>query len=94
MSESDLGGSRNRWPYYSAHFWCGLLAGAGVGLLLAAALVELEALGIGHKAWVSVVGTLLFGAGSYVGWRGQPGYRIGTEPIAAADRDVSSSRDS
>jgi hypothetical protein len=72
MAESDLGCKRNRWPFHSGHFWCGLLAGLGVGLLLAAALVELGALAIGRKAWVSVVGILLVGAGSVVAWRGQP----------------------
>jgi hypothetical protein len=73
MAQSDLGGRSNRWPIRSAHFWCGLLAGVGVGLLTGAALVELGALAIGHKAWVSLVGAVLVGVGGIVGWRGQPG---------------------
>jgi hypothetical protein len=91
MSESDLRSRRNRWPYHSAHFWCGLLAGVGVGLLLGAALVELGALATDRKAWVSVVGALLVGAGGFVGWRGQPGNRIGSEPNGAPDRGGMSS---
>jgi hypothetical protein len=69
MSKSDFGGRRNRWPFHSAHFWCGLLAGVGVGLLTGAALVELGALATDRKAWVSVVGILLVGAGGLVAWR-------------------------
>jgi hypothetical protein len=63
MPESDFRSRRNRWPYHSAHFWCGLLAGVGVGLLLGAALVELGTLATDRKAWVSLVGALLVGAG-------------------------------
>jgi hypothetical protein len=91
MAESDLGGRSNRWPYHSAHFWCGLVAGVGVGLLLGAALVEIGALATERKAWVSLVGALLVGAGGFVGWRGQPGNRIGTEPSATPDRGGMSS---
>jgi hypothetical protein len=72
MSKSDIGGRRGRWPFHSAHFWCGLLAGVGVGLLTGAALVELGALATDRKAWVSVVGILLVGAGGLVAWRGLP----------------------
>ena len=35
MAESDLGGRSKRWPFHSAHFWCGLLAGVGVGVGIA-----------------------------------------------------------
>jgi hypothetical protein len=68
-----MGSRINRWPFDSAHFWCGLLAGVGVGLLVAAALVELGALAADRKAWVSLVGALLVGAGGLVAWRGRPG---------------------
>jgi hypothetical protein len=71
MAESDLRGRRKLWPIHSSNFWCGLLAGVGVGLLTGAALVELGALRTDRKAWVSLVGTLMVGAGSVVGWRGQ-----------------------
>lgn len=40
-------------------FWMGLLAGAGLGLMLGAALVELELLRPDRKAWVAVSGSLL-----------------------------------
>jgi hypothetical protein len=73
MTESDLGGSRKRWPFHSAYFWCGLLAGVGLGLLVGAALVELGALATDRKAWVSVVGILLVGAGTVVASRGRSG---------------------
>ncbi len=86
MAESGLGGRSKRWPFHSAHFWCGLLAGAGVGLLLGAALVELGALASDRKAWVSLVGALLVGAGGLIGSRGQPGNRVGAEPSARPDR--------
>jgi hypothetical protein len=73
MTESNLRGRRYRWPFHSAHFWCGLLAGVGVGLLLGAALVEMGALSAERKAWVSVFGILLVGAGGFVVWRGEKG---------------------
>jgi hypothetical protein len=44
-------------------FWMGLLAGAGLGLMLGAALVELELLQPDRKAWVAVSGSLLMLAG-------------------------------
>ena len=91
MAESDLGGRSERWPFHSAHFWCGLLAGEGVGLLLGAALVELGALASDRRAWVSLVGALLVGAGGMVGSRGQAGNRAGAELIAPADRGGMSS---
>ena len=91
MAESDLGGRSKRWPFHSAHFWCGLLAGVGVGLLLGAALVELGALASDRKAWVSLVGVLLVGAGGLVGSRGQPGNRVEAEPSAPPDRGGMSS---
>lgn len=54
------------WPFRSWLFWCGLLAGAGIGLLLGTALVELELLTPHSKAWVSVLGIVLVGGGSIV----------------------------
>jgi hypothetical protein len=50
-----------RWPFRSWQFWTGILAGAGIGLLLGAALVEMELLTLQSKAWVSVLGILLVG---------------------------------
>jgi hypothetical protein len=86
MVRSDSGGRGGRWPFHSAHFWCGFLAGVGVGLLLGAALVELEALTAPRKAWVSLLGAVLVGVGGLVGWRDQSGSRLGAEPGAAPDR--------
>lgn len=48
-------------------FWTGLLAGAGLGLMLGAALVELEFLRPDRKAWVAVSGSLLMLAGVLLG---------------------------
>lgn len=62
-SRGDAGG---RWPYRSWQFWCGVLAGIGVGLLIGAALVEQELLTLTNKAWVSVLGIMLFGGGAVV----------------------------
>ena len=62
-SEVNGGG---RWTVRSWQFWCGLLAGAGIGLLLGAALVELELLTLHRKAWVSVLGIVLVGSGAAV----------------------------
>ena len=86
MVRVDSEGRRNRWPFHSAQFWCGLLAGVGVGLALGAALVELEVLTPYRKAWVSVLGALLVGVGGLVGWRGQSRSRGEAEPGAAPDR--------
>jgi hypothetical protein len=47
------------WRHLGAHFWGGALFGMGIGLLLAAVLVEQELLTLQHKAWVSVTGILL-----------------------------------
>jgi hypothetical protein len=75
MSQAEpRGGSGGRWPHRSWQFWCGLLFGAGVGLLLGAALVELELLTLHSKAWVSALGCVVVGAaGCLAGWRGRRG---------------------
>ena len=86
MARGDSGGTSARWPTHSVYFWCGLLAGLGVGLLLGAALVELEVLTSQRKAWASLLGAVLVGVGGLVGWRGQSGNRGGAEPGAAPDR--------
>jgi hypothetical protein len=75
---ADLESRTNSWPFHSAHFWCGLLAGMGVGLLLGAALVERELLSSQHKAWVSLLGAVLVGIGGLVGRR-QSGSRRGAD---------------
>jgi hypothetical protein len=86
MAQVDLEGRGNRWPFHATYFWCGLLAGVGVGLLLAAALVELEVLTSQRKAWVSLLGAVLVGVGGLVNWRSQSGNRGRAEPGAAAPR--------
>lgn len=77
---------RNRWPFRSSQFWCGLLAGLGVGLVLASALVELEVLSPTRKAWASLVGAVLVGVGGLVGWRGQAVGRDEAETGSADSR--------
>jgi hypothetical protein len=85
MTQSDSGSTGKYWPIHSAHFWCGLLAGLGLGLLLAAALVELEALSTHRKAWASLLGAVLVGVGGIIGWRGQSGKPAGDEPAVPSD---------
>jgi hypothetical protein len=86
MVQVESRARRSNWPIHSAHFWSGLIAGLGVGLLLGAALVELELLTSHHKAWASLLGAVLVGVGGLVGWRGQSGTRGGAEPGATPDR--------
>jgi hypothetical protein len=94
MTESEFGGRSNRLPFRSAHFQWGVVFGLGVGLLLAAALVELGALASDRKAWVSLVGAVLAGVSSLMVRRGQPSSRVGGESGASSDRGMSSPRGS
>jgi hypothetical protein len=59
-------GERSNWPIRTWQFWSGLLAGLGLGLLIGAALVELEWMTVNRKAWVSALGCVIFGVGSVV----------------------------
>jgi hypothetical protein len=86
MAQGDPEGRRKLWPFRSALFWCGLLAGVGVGLQLGAAFVELELLTSHRKAWVSLLGAVLVGVGGLVGWRSQSGNQARAEPGAAPER--------
>ena len=54
-------------------FWAGLLVGGGLGLMLGAALVELELLTTGHKAWASLLGAVLGLAGVLLARKPPPG---------------------
>ena len=87
MAKNDLKGRGDRWPFHSAQFWRGLLAGVGVGLLLGAALVELEVLTSQRKAWVSLLGAVLVGVGALIGRRGQPGSRSEAAPGTSPEGD-------
>ena len=48
-------------------FWYGMLAGFGLGLAVAAVLVETELLALHRKAWVSGIGVILFSVGVGIG---------------------------
>ena len=50
-----------------AHFR--LDAGVGLGLLLGAALVELELMTLQRNAWASRTGIVLVGVGQLIAWR-------------------------
>jgi len=69
MAQVRSGGIGSGWPYRSWQFWCGLLAGVGIGLLLGPALVEADLLTPHSKAWCSVLGIVLFSGGVAVAWR-------------------------
>jgi len=47
------------WSQAGGQFWAGVLIGVGIGLLVAAGLVELELMTLHRKAWVSVTGIIL-----------------------------------
>jgi hypothetical protein len=85
MGQSALGKSPYRWPFRAAHFWCGLLAGLGVGLLLGAALVEMEVLTTHRKAWASLLGAVLVGISGFVGWVDPSGSQGGAKPAGLPD---------
>jgi len=55
------------WSQAGPRFWIGMLAGFGLGLAVAAALVETELLTLHRKAWVSVTGIVLFSLGVGIG---------------------------
>jgi hypothetical protein len=57
------------WPYRSWQFWCGLLTGIGIGLLLGPAFVETDLLTPHSKAWCSVLGIVLVSGGAIAAWR-------------------------
>jgi hypothetical protein len=48
---------------FTRQFAAGVIAGAGLGLMVGAALVELGLLGLGHKAWASLLGAVLIFVG-------------------------------
>jgi protein-S-isoprenylcysteine O-methyltransferase Ste14 len=50
-------------------FWAGVLVGVGIGLLVAAVLVEQELMTLQRKAWVSVTGIVLAVIGQTIAWR-------------------------
>ena len=50
-------------------YWAGMVAGAGLGLLLGAAFVEMGALTSSHRAWASVLGIILMTVGNVAYWR-------------------------
>jgi hypothetical protein len=85
MAQGDSGDGGDLWPIHSAHFLRGLLAGVGVGLLLGAALVELELLTSHRKAWASLLGAVLVGVAGLVGRRGPSDKPGGAEPNAPPD---------
>jgi hypothetical protein len=55
----------------SSPYWPGVIVGAGLGLLVAAALVEQGLLAPDHKAWAGTLGIGLVIAGNLLGRRGR-----------------------
>ena len=58
---------------FTSQHWTGLLIGVGLGLMLGAALVELELLTLGRKAWVAILGSLFFLVGGLLARKAPPG---------------------
>jgi hypothetical protein len=54
-------------------FWAGVLVGVGLGLMLGAALVELNLLAPDHKAWASLVGAVIGLVGAVLARNPAPG---------------------
>jgi len=57
------------WSQVGTRFWAGVLVGLGIGLLVGAALVELELMTLQRKAWVSVTGIALAVFGLAMVWQ-------------------------
>jgi hypothetical protein len=90
MVKGEREGRKNHLPFRSAHFWSGLLVGLGVGLLIEAALLELELMTPQRKAWVSLLGALLAGVGGLVGRTGRSANQSGAvQETAPEPRGVS-----
>jgi len=73
------------WSQVGPKFWAGVLVGVGLGLLLGAALVELELMTLQRKAWVSVTGIVLVALGQTIAWRA---VRRGQKREQAKPQDV------
>ena len=54
------------WSQVGPRFWGGVLVGFGIGLLMAAVLLELE---LHRSVWVGVLGIVLAGVGQIVALR-------------------------
>src|ERR1700688_3576971 len=59
----NLSTGQGLWSQLGRQFWAGVLVGLGLGLMIAAAFVELELMGLHRKAWVSLTGAVLVGLG-------------------------------
>jgi hypothetical protein len=61
-----LPASWHLWARVGATFWGGVLAGLGIGLLVARVLAELE---VQRTVWVGVIGIVLAGLGPVIAFR-------------------------